>query len=107
MYPMSSNKNKALDSSTWTFLSNHAHVLICIAKDPDIRLSEVAELVGIRERTVHRIVTDLSESGYLSVIKDGRNNTYTIDLNRPLRHPLEADHDIRTVVSPLLKKSRP
>lgn len=100
------NKQKPVEPSSWTFLSNHAHVLICIAKDPDIRLSEVAALVGIRERTVHRIVTDLSEAGYLSVTKEGRNNTYTIDLNRPLRHPLEADHDIRTVVSPLLKKSR-
>jgi DNA-binding IclR family transcriptional regulator len=90
----------------WTFLSNHAHVLICIAKDPNIRLTEVAELVGIRERTVHRIVHELSEAGYLSVIKDGRNNTYEIDLTKPLRHPLEADHDIRAVVTPLLKKPR-
>ena len=90
----------------WTFLSNHAHVLICIVKDPNIRLSEVAELVGIRERTVHRIVHELSEAGYLSVFKDGRNNSYEIDLTKPLRHPLEADHDIREVVSPLLKKSR-
>lgn len=100
------NKSKFPEPSSWTFLSNHAHVLICIAKDPHIRLSEVAELVGIRERTVHRIVHELSESGYLAVTKDGRNNTYAIDLNRPLRHPLEADHDIRAVVSPLLKKSR-
>ena len=90
----------------WTFLSNHAHVLICIAKDSNIRLSEVAELVGIRERTVHRIVHELSEAGYLSVIKNGRNNSYEIDLTKPLRHPLEADHDIRAVVTPLLKKPR-
>ena len=102
-----SNKSASLgEPPSWTFLSNHAHVLICIAKDPDIRLSEVAELVGIRERTVHRIVHELSEAGYLSVIKEGRNNTYEIDLTKPLRHPLEVDHDIRTVVSPLLKKSR-
>ena len=100
------NKSKLPEPSSWTFLSNHAHVLICIAKNPQIRLSELAALVGIRERTAHRIVHELSESGYLSVAKDGRNNIYEIDLNRPLRHPLEADHDIRTVVSPLLKKSR-
>ncbi|MEY3265749.1 MAG: hypothetical protein RJA15_195 [Actinomycetota bacterium] len=103
---MSNNSASLGEPPSWTFLSNHAHVLICIAKDPDIRLSEVAELVGIRERTVHRIVHELSEAGYLSVIKEGRNNTYEIDLTKPLRHPLEADHDIRTVVSPLLKKSR-
>ena len=94
------------DVPAWTFLSNHAHVLICIAKQPDMRLSDIADLVGIRERTVHRIVHELSESGYLSVIKEGRNNTYKIDLNKPLRHPLEADHDIRAVVAPLLKKAR-
>jgi len=103
---MSVNPLKPVEPAAWTFLSNHAHVLICIAKDPNIRLTEVAELVGIRERTVHRIVHELSEAGYLSVIKEGRNNTYQIDLTKPLRHPLEADHDIRAVVTPLLKKSR-
>jgi DNA-binding IclR family transcriptional regulator len=88
----------------WTFLSNHAHVLICIAQQPDIRLSEVADLVGIRERSVHRIVHELSESGYISVSKVGRNNVYEVHLDLPLRHPLEATHSIRAIVSPLLKK---
>lgn len=90
----------------WTFLSNHAHVLICIAQQPDIRLTDVATKVGITERTVHRIVSELSESGYLSVSKAGRNNTYTVNLDLPLRHPLEATHSIRAIVSPLLKKSK-
>jgi DNA-binding IclR family transcriptional regulator len=90
----------------WTFLSNHAHVLICIAQQPDIRLSEVADLVGIRERSVHRIVHELSESGYLSVSKVGRNNVYEVHLDLPLRHPLEATHSIRAIVAPLLKKAR-
>ena len=91
---------------SWTFLSNHAHVLICIAKDPEIRLSEIADLVGIRERTVYRIVHELSADGYVSVIKDGRKNTYEINLNRPLRHPLEASHNIQVIIEPLLKKIR-
>jgi DNA-binding IclR family transcriptional regulator len=91
----------------WTFLSNHAHVLICISQQPDIRLSEVADLVGIRERSVHRIVHELSESGYISVSKVGRNNVYEVHLDLPLRHPLEATHSIRAIVSPLLKKARP
>jgi DNA-binding IclR family transcriptional regulator len=91
----------------WTFLSNHAHVLICISQQPDIRLSEVADLVGIRERSVHRIVHELSESGYVSVSKVGRNNVYEVHLDLPLRHPLEATHSIRAIVSPLLKKPRP
>jgi DNA-binding IclR family transcriptional regulator len=90
----------------WTFLSNHAHVLICISQQPDIRLSEVADLVGIRERSVHRIVHELSESGYISVSKVGRNNIYEVHLDLPLRHPLEATHSIRAIISPLLKKAR-
>lgn len=93
-------------SPDWTFLSNHAHVLICIAQQPDIRLAEVADKVGIRERTVHRIVHELSEAGYLTVIKQGRNNHYEINLDLPLRHPLESMHAIRSVITPLLKKSR-
>lgn len=90
----------------WTFLSNHAHVLICIANNPDIRLTEIADMVGIRERAVHRIIHELEEAGYLSVYKDGRNNVYEIDLDRPLRHPLESHHHIRAIVEPLLKKAR-
>ena len=93
-------------SQNWTFLSNHAHVLVCVAKNPDVRLSEVAALVGIRERTVHRIVHDLLDAGYISVTKDGRNNVYSVDLDKPLRHPLEADHNIQAIIAPLLKKVR-
>jgi DNA-binding IclR family transcriptional regulator len=93
-------------SQTWTFLSNHAHVLVCVAKNPDVRLSEVAALVGIRERTVHRIVHELIDAGYISVTKDGRNNVYSVDLDKPLRHPLEADHNIQAIIAPLLKKVR-
>ena len=93
-------------SQNWTFLSNHAHVLVCVAKNPDVRLSEVAALVGIRERTVHRIVHELLDAGYISVTKDGRNNVYSVDLDKPLRHPLEADHNIQAIIAPLLKKVR-
>jgi len=91
-------------SQNWTFLSNHAHVLVCIAKNPDVRLSEVAELVGVRERTAHRIVHELIDAGYISVKKVGRNNVYSVDLEKPLRHPLEAEHNIHAIVTPLLKK---
>ena len=93
-------------SQTWTFLSNHAHVFVCVAKNPDVRHSEVAALGGIRERTVHRIVHELIDSGYISVTKDGRNNVYSVDLDKPLRHPLEADHNIQAIIAPLLKKVR-
>jgi DNA-binding IclR family transcriptional regulator len=79
-------------------------VLVCVAKNPDVRLSEVAALVGVRERTVHRIVHELIDSGYISVTKEGRNNVYSVDLDKPLRHPLEADHNIQAIISPLMKK---
>jgi len=94
------------DHGTWTFLANHSHVLLCIAKQPDIRLSEVADLVGIGERSVHRIVHDLESAGYLQVMKEGRRNVYRIDLDQPLRHPLEADHHVRAIVTPLVRKSK-
>ncbi|NDA76582.1 MAG: winged helix-turn-helix transcriptional regulator [Acidimicrobiia bacterium] len=97
-------KTPTVEESSWTFLTNHSHVLICIAKQPDIRLSEVADLVGIGERSVHRIVHDLESAGYLQVIKEGRRNVYRIDLDQPLRHPLEADHHVRAVITPLVKK---
>ena len=100
------HKELATNETSWTFLTNHSHVLICIAKQPDIRLSEVADLVGIGERSVHRIVHDLESAGYLRVIKKGRRNVYRIDLDRPLRHPLEADHHVRAVITPLVKKSK-
>jgi DNA-binding IclR family transcriptional regulator len=88
--------------STWTFFTNHAHVLICIARNPDVRLSEVAHLVGIGERAVHRIVHELEAAGYLTVNKEGRRNVYDIDLDRPLRHRLESHHHVRAVVAPLV-----
>ena len=91
-------------AQNWTFLSNHAHVLVCVAKNPDVRLSEVAELVGVRERTAHRIVHELIDAGYISVKKVGRNNVYSVDLEKPLRHTLEAEHNIHAIVTPLLKK---
>jgi DNA-binding IclR family transcriptional regulator len=87
---------------TWTFLTNHAHVLICIAGSSDIRLSEVADQVGIGERAVHRIVHELEAAGYLTVVKEGRRNLYEIHLDRPLRHPLESHQHVRAVVAPIV-----
>lgn len=86
----------------WTFLSNHGHVLVCVAAQPDIRLSEIADRVGIGERAAHRIVHDLLDAGYVSSEKVGRRNVYTVDLDRPLRHPLEAHRRIRAIIEPLV-----
>jgi DNA-binding Lrp family transcriptional regulator len=75
----------------WTFLTNHSHVLLCIASDPDIRTRELAELVGITERSAQRIVAELEEAGYVSHERVGRRNHYEVHADLPLRHPLE-DH---------------
>ena len=76
---------------SWTFLSNHAHVLLCIASDPAVRLRDVAERVGITERAVQKIVSELEDGGALTRIREGRRNSYVIHADCPLRHPIE-DH---------------
>ncbi len=78
----------------WTFLSNHAHVLIALYAQPDLVLREVALKVGITERGVQRIVQDLEEGGFIQREKVGRKNHYQVITNQPLRHPLEAHRDI-------------
>lgn len=74
----------------WTFLSNHAHVLLVIARNPEVRLREVADLVGITERAVQRIVADLVTGGYISRERTGRRNHYRLNPALPLRHPVES-----------------
>lgn len=76
-------------SSEWTFLTNHAHVLLSIATDPDIRLRDVAASVGITERAAQRIVMELEQTGYLERERVGRRNRYRVHTNRPLRHPMD------------------
>ena len=90
------------DASSWTFLTNRAHVLICIAREPDIRIADLAGRIGIGERATHRILRELKAAGYVTVTKEGRRNVYQIDLDRPLRHPLEAGHQLRAIVDPLV-----
>jgi predicted transcriptional regulator len=87
----------------WTFLSNHGHVLLCIAQEPEIRLRDVAERVGITERAVQRIVADLEESGYLSRAREGRRNHYELHADRPFRHPVEAHRDISLLLELILE----
>jgi predicted transcriptional regulator len=87
----------------WTFLTNHSHVIICLAADPSIRMREIAEAVGITERAVQRIIAELTEAGYISHFKDGRRNHYRIDTTRHLRHPLEAKQTIAELINLLGK----
>lgn len=84
----------ASPATGWTFLTNHGHVLVCVAKNPDVRVAEIADLVGIGERAAHRILGDLVRDGYVNRKKSGRRNVYSVNFSRPLRHPLESDHSI-------------
>jgi hypothetical protein len=68
----------------WTFLTNHAQVLVCIARDPGIRLRDIGERVGITERAAHRIVVELADAGYITRARNGRRNHYTINGHFPL-----------------------
>ncbi len=78
----------------WTFLTNHAHVLICVARDPGVRLRDVAERVGITERATQGIIGDLVAAGYVDRRRVGRRNHYSVREDLPLRHPLEWQHNI-------------
>jgi DNA-binding Lrp family transcriptional regulator len=83
----------------WTFLTNHSHVLICLAQDSETRLRDVAIRVGITERAVQRIVAELEEGGVLVRHRDGRRNRYEIKTETALRHPLEAHRTIAEVIA--------
>lgn len=74
----------------WTFLTNHTHVLVCLAREEDITLREVAQQVGITERAVHAIVSALEEEGVLTRTREGLRNRYRINRAYRLRHPLES-----------------
>jgi predicted ArsR family transcriptional regulator len=85
-----------------TFLSNHANVLLCSAREPGVRLRDVAQRVGITERAVQRIVADLEESGHLSQTREGRRNRYQVHADLPLRHPTVAHREVRVLLELIL-----
>jgi hypothetical protein len=84
------------DSTTpgWTFLTNHAQVLVCIARDPGIRLRDIGERVGITERAAHRIVVELADGGYITRERTGRRNYYTINAHFPLPDPIAREQNV-------------
>jgi len=84
--------------SNWTLLSNHGHVLVCLSRDPEARLRDVAADVGITERAVQKIVRDLQDGGMISVTKSGRRNSYRVHKKQTLRHHLEADCTLRDLI---------
>ena len=87
--------------SDWLFLSNHGNVLLCIARDPRIRISEISDKVGIGERAAQKIVADLVANGYVVRTREGRRNRYEINPHAHLRHPLFADLEVGALVDAL------
>ncbi len=82
----------------WTFLTNHAHVLLCVADDPGVRLRDVADRVGITERAAQKIVGELVDAGYLEREREGRRNRYRLHPELPLRHPMDSEHQIGEIL---------
>ena len=92
---------------TWTFLTNHAQVLLCLAETPDIRLRDVAERVGITERATQRILSELVKSGYVKTTRVGRRNTYTVDREHAMRHSAQVGYEIGALLEALTEHNQP
>lgn len=89
--------------TSWTFLTNHAHVLMCVAEDRGIRVRDLSLRIGITERAAQRILSELVDAGYIDKERVGRRNVYSVHPERPLRHPLQQ----RRTVADLLALLRP
>lgn len=85
-------------TGTWTFLTNHSHILICLARNPEVRIRDLADAVGITERAVQRILSELEQAGAITKIKEGRRNHYELNANFPLRHPVEAHRKVGDIL---------
>lgn len=83
---------------TWTFLSNHGHILIHLSNAPESRVRDIAEAVGITERSAHSILSDLERDGYITVERIGRRNSYQINPHKNFRHPMEAQKPISALL---------
>src|SRR5512133_4114605 len=101
------NQQRALKAGEWDFLTNHAHVLVCVAHDPGIRLRDIAAAVGITERAAHRILSELVDEGYVLRERHGRRNRYKVKPELPLRHPLVQDREVGDLLDVLLRPERP
>jgi DNA-binding MarR family transcriptional regulator len=91
----------------WSFLTNHARVLVCIAHDPGVRLRDIAERVGVTERTAYGIVSDLADAGYIVKEREGRRNRYEVQPHQPLREATARETSIGEVLDLLVDKPAP
>jgi DNA-binding MarR family transcriptional regulator len=89
-------------TGSWTFVTNHAAVLVCIARDPEIRIRDIADRVGITERAAQRIVADLASEGYVIRQANGRRNRYEVKTGRAMRHRLARHHEIGDLLALML-----
>jgi predicted ArsR family transcriptional regulator len=89
----------------WDFLTNHAHVFVCVARDPGIRLRDIAGAVGITERAAHRILSELVAEGYVLRQREGRRNHYQVRTNLPLPHPLGEEHEVGDLLEALISST--
>ncbi len=95
---MLGEQDRKTTSSSWTFFTNHAHVLLCLAGNPAMRIRDLADEIGITERAVQRILSELTDSGYIERFRDGRTNTYTINTTKHLKHPIESARTISDLI---------
>ena len=93
--------------TSWTFLTNHAQVLLCLAETPDIRLRDVAERVGITERAAQRILADLIDAGYVKTTRVGRRNHYTLNREHAMRHTAQVGYEIGALLEALPRTHTP
>jgi DNA-binding transcriptional ArsR family regulator len=96
-----------VEHPTWSFLTNHARVLVCVAGDPNIRLREIGATVGITERASHRIVAELVDAGYMTREREGRRNRYTVLTDRPLPDPLARGQSVGELLALLTSSALP
>jgi DNA-binding MarR family transcriptional regulator len=91
----------------WDFLTNHAHVLLCVSQDSGIRLRDIAAAVGITERSAHKILSELVEEGYVLRERNGRRNRYKVKHELPLRHPLVQEREVGELLELLMRPETP
>ncbi len=92
-----------MTTTSWTFLTNHAHVLLCLVQNPSERIRDIALEVGVTERAIQRIIVELEADGYLEHIRDGRRNVYKVCSRKPLRHNVEKHRQVHDLIK-LIKK---
>lgn len=105
--PIMSMTEPTLERPGWTFLTNHAHVLLAISRNPELRQRDISYVVGITPGAVQRILDDLEAEGYLRRQRVGRRNRYEINPDQPLRHPLENDHTVDELLGLLEPRRAP